>query len=167
MVRGYPWLLYTKILKRKPLQSDWVQSHKLSHNIVRFTHNIVISERNIVMFIVYVFLIWNDWIAELRETVFAFPNSPRCPVKTSKELPLIWIQILLACSSSESKHLNPHQRESSQFHRQQEQLVHAQTWQTWFMLWLKWLQVNKYSTHSAIMAFKNSKEHPLLSKFGS
>ena len=56
----YLSLLYTKMLTGKSLQSDWVQTHKLSHNIVNFFGNIVISKRDIVMFIVYLFLIWND-----------------------------------------------------------------------------------------------------------
>ena len=45
-------LLYTKIIKVKSLQSDWVQSCRLSQNMVNFLANIVIFERNIVMFIV-------------------------------------------------------------------------------------------------------------------
>ena len=49
-----------KYLKRKSLQSDWVQSHNLSHNIVNFPGNSVIFKRNMVMFIVYGFLIWNE-----------------------------------------------------------------------------------------------------------
>ena len=59
-----------------------------------------------------------------REAAFAFPNSPRCPVKTLKEY---YIQILMPCSNSQSKNLNHHQRESSQFHRQQEHPF------SWFM----------------------------------
>ena len=47
--------------------------------------------------------------------------------RRSKELPLIWIQVLLPCSNSQSENLNPHQRESSQFHRQQEHPF------SWFM----------------------------------
>ena len=35
------------MLKGKSLQSDWVQSHKLSHNIVNFLSNVVIFEHNI------------------------------------------------------------------------------------------------------------------------
>ena len=69
------------------------------------------------------------------------------PAKTIKELPLsskpksYW-------NNAQSQNSNPHRRESSQL--------------------LRRLQINEYSAHSAIMAFKNSKEYPvLLSKFGT
>ena len=42
---------------KKSLQTDWVQSHKLSHNIVNFSGHSVVFKLYIVMFIVYVFFI--------------------------------------------------------------------------------------------------------------
>ena len=66
------------------MQIGWMQSHKLSHNIINFLGNIVIFKPNVVMFIVYVSLIWNDLIPGLRGTVAAFQYSPRCPMKKVK-----------------------------------------------------------------------------------
>ena len=53
-------LLLDKIPERKSLQSDWVQSHKISHNMVNLPGSSIIFKYNIAMFIVYVFLFWND-----------------------------------------------------------------------------------------------------------
>ena len=46
---AYNSILYTKTLKRKSLQSDWLLSRELSYSSVDFPRNIVIFNCNIQM----------------------------------------------------------------------------------------------------------------------
>ena len=77
----YEQLVYTKILIGKSLQSDWVQGHKLSHNIRNFVGNVVIFERQYRNVHCVRFPDLEQLNSRAEKDSFAFPNSRRCPVK--------------------------------------------------------------------------------------
>ena len=161
----YRKLLYTKILKGKSLQSAWVQSHKLSHNIVNFLGDIVLFERNIVMLIVYVSQFGTTKFPCL-ERQFCLPKLTQVPRINIKELPLSSESIYYCLVPLPKAKICTIIKENLANLIDNNNILSARSYRNMAIM-LTRLQINEYSAHSAIMTFKNRRKYPLLSRFGT